>query len=126
MFLRVRAVYLEHSRLVYSFFVLWLLCNASFFGTALPAFHATHIGPTRACIIDRVDPVAGIGIILGAVADTVFFLGISYRLLRMHQYGDTWKTRLRSFFGGSEPYLSGVRRRGLTHALLRAGQQYYL
>ena len=44
----------------------------------------------------------------------------------MHQYGDTWKTRLRSFFGGTEPHLSGVRRRGLTHALLRAGQQYYL
>ncbi|GJF00481.1 hypothetical protein PsYK624_167690 [Phanerochaete sordida] len=126
MFLRVRAVYLDHPRLVSSFFLFWLLCSASLFGSTIPAFHAMHIGPTRSCVIDRVDSVAGVGVILNALSDTVFFLAISYRLLHMHQYGDTWKMRLRSFFGGNEPHLSGVRRRGLTHALLRAGQQYYL
>lgn len=126
MFLRLHAVYLDCPWLIRALFVFWLLCSASLFGTTIPAFHAKHMGPTRMCVINSVHSVAGIGIILNAVHDTVFFLAISNRLLQMHQYGDTWKMRLRSFFGGNEPHLSGVRRRGLTHALLRSGQRYYL
>lgn len=126
MFLRLRAVYLDRPRLVQLFFAIWAVCGAATFATTIPAFHAMHIGDTHRCMIDIVHNIAGIGIILSAVHDTVFFVAISYRLLQAYQYGDTWRTRLRTFFGGEETWLGGVRRRGLTHALLRSGQQYYL
>lgn len=126
MFLRLRAVYLDQPHLVYTFLSLWLVTSAATCVTMIPAFHASHISMSRRCIVDSVHSLGGVGIILIAFTDTVFFLAISYRLLKMYQYGDTWRMRLKSFFGGSERHLSGVRRRGLSHALLRGGQQYYL
>ncbi|KIP09455.1 hypothetical protein PHLGIDRAFT_323809 [Phlebiopsis gigantea 11061_1 CR5-6] len=126
MFIRLRAIYLNDTRLVYAYLCLWFFSSVTNFGTTIPSFHASHIGTTRRCIISSVHSMAAVGVIINAITDTVYFLAVSYKLLNMRQYGGTWKMRLKSFFGGSERYLSGVRRRGLTHALLRGGQQYYL
>jgi len=78
-----------------------------------------HVGPTRYCINSAVKPFATVGIITSASNDALITLAISWRLVTASSLDDSFRGRLKSFFGGEG--LPAISRK-----LLQGGQQYYL
>jgi ABC-type glucose/galactose transport system permease subunit len=130
MVLRLRAVYLNHRVVSAIFFSLWLCCSAVTIGTVIPAIGATYVSHTQSCAVHKVSGIAGIGIILNAVDDTLIFIAITVRLLHVSTQADSWRTHVKSFFGYNSWNDSCVRNathpQPLVQAMVRGGQQYYL
>ncbi|KAG2030857.1 hypothetical protein BDR03DRAFT_973922 [Suillus americanus] len=117
-FFRVRAVY-DRSKIVTMVFgALWLGTLSA--ALAFPFMvKGEHIGPTDYCIQTSVAPGASAVVIINACSDALVFLAISWRLARNTFGGESWGTRIRSFYKGD-----GLPR--LSKTLLQSGQAYYL
>jgi hypothetical protein len=117
-FFRVRAVY-NHSKIVTMIFgMLWLGTLGA--ALALPfMLKGEHIGTTDYCIQTSVAPGASAVVIINTCSDTLVFLAISWRLARNNFSGESWRTRIQSFYKGD-----GLPR--LSKTLLQSGQVYYL
>lgn len=113
-YIRLSAVYLNDKRMMTLFGVLW----AAVFGVfILDAVHnranflvAHTFTPKK---LDRLPYV------INTAYDTLAYLAMSWKLATFSIAGDTWKRRALSFFKGD-----GLL--GLTTALLRGGQVYFL
>jgi hypothetical protein len=117
-FFRVRGVYCNNRIITVVFGFLWIaLFGISF--TIIPAIKGTHIGTTQWCMITSVAPYASAPIVLNAVNDTLIFIAISVRLVSFSSASDSFGARMKSFWLGD-----GLP--GLSRALLRGGQVYYL
>ncbi|KAG1738307.1 hypothetical protein EDD22DRAFT_959525 [Suillus occidentalis] len=87
---------------------------------ALPfMLQGAHIGTTDYCIQTSVKPGASAVVIINACSDTLVFLAISWRLAHNTFGGESWGSRMRSFYKGD-----GLPR--LSKTLLQSGQAYYL
>ncbi|KAG2077122.1 hypothetical protein BDR04DRAFT_1067709 [Suillus decipiens] len=117
-FFRVRAVYDRSKIVTIVFGILWLGTLGA--AIALPfMLKGGHIGTTDYCIQTSVSPGASAVVIINACSDTLIFLAISWRLARNNFGGESWGTRIRSFYKGD-----GLPK--LSKTLLQSGQAYYL
>jgi len=117
-FFRVKAIFNSNIYIVLFFGFLWL-CTLAGSITVPFAIEGAHIGLTNHCINTGVKPFSSTGVIIATVNDTLVFIFISYRLLAVTTYDDSWRGRFRSFFKG----------KGLpafSQSLLQSGQEYYL
>ncbi|KDR70439.1 hypothetical protein GALMADRAFT_103207 [Galerina marginata CBS 339.88] len=117
-YMRVRAVYNRNKFVSAAFFVLWIAVG----GTAItvPAgIRGAHIGPTKQCINTDVPLSVESSVWLSLINDSAVFIAITYRILTFNVMEETFKGRLKAFFGrGSISHLS--------RSLLLGGQHYYL
>lgn len=83
------------------------------------ALFGAHIGPTNHCTDKDVKPFSSAPIVASTVYDSLVFISISWRLSNGAVVGESWRDRLRAFYGGGAlPVLS--------KGLLQSGQVYYL
>ncbi|KAH7929195.1 hypothetical protein BV22DRAFT_1125960 [Leucogyrophana mollusca] len=117
-FLRVVAIWRGNKRIFALFAFLWMCVTGAM--TTIPAgIGGGHIGPTQQCIDTYVAPCAKVAAIAGFIYDSAIFVAISYRILTRCIVEDTFKGRVRAFFGGASiPQFS--------RALLQGGVHYYL
>ncbi|KAJ7202675.1 hypothetical protein B0H12DRAFT_1035933 [Mycena haematopus] len=117
-FFRVRAVYGAARRVTIIFGLLWIAelaaCVSVPFGTG-----GINIGPTRYCIVTKLEPFAGSAAITPAVFDTSVFIAISYRLVGNTHVEYSWGQALRALLTGA--YLPSF-----SKSLLIDGQMYYM
>jgi len=117
-FLRVKAIYVDSKIVTVCFGLLWLAIFGSLFSIPFDTT-ATHIGPTKRCIIITVNYHSVIPLILQSAFDTFIFIAISFRIASYSMVGDTFVARIKSLFRG----------RGLPHlsrSIIQGGQLYYL
>ena len=116
-FFRVKGVYGNNKYVTTLFGFLWF----TLFGLSFlvpPAIKGTHIGTTQRCIITSVANYAPTPVVLNTIIDTIVFLAISFRITSYSIVGDTFKTRVQSFWSGDGlPQFS--------RSLLQGGQLYY-
>ncbi|KAH7929193.1 hypothetical protein BV22DRAFT_1125959 [Leucogyrophana mollusca] len=116
--LRVVVIWRGNKRILALFSVLWMCAVGGMI--AIPVgIRGAHIGPTQQCINTDVAPCTKAAASVGLVNDSAIFVAISYRILTRCVVEDTFKGRVRAFFGGASiPQFS--------RALLQGGLHYYL
>ncbi|PPQ65076.1 hypothetical protein CVT24_003030 [Panaeolus cyanescens] len=117
-FLRVRAVYNQNPFIMVFFGVLWttvlLSSMTPLFGTS-----GANIGPTKYCVVSRLEPYVASAAIAPLVFDTLVFAAITWRLMGNAHIRCNLKTGLKTLmFGDCLPAFS--------RAFLQDGQAYYL
>ncbi|KAF7969572.1 hypothetical protein HWV62_26871 [Athelia sp. TMB] len=115
--LRVRAVYLNSTRITTLFALMWLGTVTLTVVTDLN-MRADHQLGSRICIDEDLARYAAFPVYATFFGDTMVFVAITYRLMADAATGDDWHSRLLSMVQGR-----GLRR--LSRSLLQSGQLYY-
>lgn len=113
-YVRLIPIYLHDKRAILFFGVTWIAIVAYFIYDSfriLSRYASTGIMAPG--------PIDSWGYILSLLYDTMVYFAISWQLAAFSIKGDSWRDRARSFVAGE-----GLP--GLTRALLRSGQVYYL
>lgn len=113
-YVRLSAVYLQDKRATLFFGVLWTGVMGYFIFDAV----SVHARFTHLHFIDPQE-IDAWNYIINAIYDTLAYLSVSWQLASFSMKGDSWKHRVMSLTTGD-----GLL--GLTKALLRSGQIYYL
>ena len=116
---RVSAVY-ANNRLAVTFFALcWLSVVGCYTYDAVLGFSEfRHVLHSNRCAIVLRGRTGGASYTAIALYDTLVFLAIAWQLLSVLKTGNSWKSRIVSFFTGAGMFK-------LSRALLRDGQLYY-
>ncbi|KAK7689895.1 hypothetical protein QCA50_006534 [Cerrena zonata] len=114
--LRLCGIFHDCQRVKGVFVVLWLAELACSVLSSFSAY-AKHVGPTKQCYTHSLTSFAPVGYIGVAVYDTLVFLTVSVKILRIDPALD-WKSEVKLFFNNK--HMSHVYR-----TLLRTGQLYY-
>ena len=103
-----------------TFFALcWLSVAGCYIYDAVQAVSQIgHVLDSNHCSLILRGRTGGLSYAAIALYDTAVFLAISWRLLSGLKTGDSWKSRIVSFFSGTGMFK-------LSRALLRNGQLYY-
>ena len=116
---RVSAVH-NNSRFTVILFALCWLCVAAcyIYDATLGFSEFGHALGSNHCSIVLRSRTGGASYTAIALYDTVVFLAIAWQLLSDLKTGNSWKSRIMSFFSGTGMFK-------LSRALLRNGQLYY-
>ncbi|KAJ7769171.1 hypothetical protein DFH07DRAFT_954405 [Mycena maculata] len=117
-FFRVRAIYARNTAVTTFFGALWF----AVLGTSLTITFggdAEAIGPTKYCIVTKLDSYVGASAIVITVHDTAVFFAISYRLLTNTYAVKSNKDLIKALF-------SGVYLPSFSRSLFVDGQVYYM
>ncbi|KAK7689880.1 hypothetical protein QCA50_006519 [Cerrena zonata] len=114
--LRIRAVFYNSKVVKWVFGLLWLSTLSAFVAPFTAV--ATHIGPTKACVVVKVTDFSAAGFFATGIFDTLVFLAISSKTL-LDTPASGWKARFKLFFRGGR--MSPIYR-----TVLQTGQLYYL
>lgn len=139
--LRVVAVYNGSPYIVIPFSIIWLSIVATGSLTAA-ATHGMAIGKTRRCVLTGEDKYGVIlaPLLIGTVFDTLVFLAISYRLLKVSGFSfleppagagvgkneSSAKVLIWTWWAGFKESMSGKNLPTFLRLVLRGGQKYYL
>ena len=117
---RVRAVYLNSTKVTVIFGILWLTTLSQLLPPIASELNITDVGEINDCaaILEMKSWVVT-GFIFTAAFDTAVFIAISMQVLGFTGNIRTWKERASSFIHGKE--LGNI-----TRAVLQTGQLYYL
>ncbi|KAK7681914.1 hypothetical protein QCA50_014876 [Cerrena zonata] len=117
---RVRAVYLNSTKVTIIFSILWLTTLAQLLPPIAGELHMNSNGDPEDCAaLLEMKPWVVIGFILTAIFDTAVFVAVSMQVLGFTGGVHTWKERMVSFLNGKE--LGNI-----TKSVLQTGQLYYL
>ena len=116
---RVRAVYLNSTKITVVFGLLWLTTLTQLLPSISTQLHITNKTPNDCDSLLETKPWVVIGFIFTAIFDTAVFVAVSVQVLGFTGGKLTWKERLSSFLHGKE--LGKV-----TRAVLQTGQLFYL
>lgn len=117
-FVRLHAVYAGQTKCIAFFAACWFLVLGFFIYDSWQILSRfSNVGASAQCFVVKHSDAWGY--MANAVYDTLMYLAISWRLAMYPSQAEGWKDRVNTFFTGA-----GLR--GLTKALLRSGQMYYL